>query len=237
MPSDVPTPLLSARDLVAVLEGDAGEVRVLDGVALDLSEGEVIDVVGPSGSGKSTLLRALARLLPAATGTLLLDGLATTEFGPQEWRTYVTLLPQKPVVADGTVRDNLALPWRFKVRAAEGRPGEHDFREALDALGLEEISLDREAARLSVGQQARLAFARVLLTAPRVLLLDEADAALDDASAARLTTVVDRFAREGGLVGAAGAPGGVVRVRHRADDGLASRRLRLAHGCLQEVPR
>lgn len=210
---------------------------MLDGASLDVAEGEVVDVVGPSGSGKSTLLRALARLLPVASGDLLLDGLPATEFRPQEWRTHVTLLPQKPIVADGSVRENLELPWRLKVRAPEGRPTEDDMRAALDSLGLEDISLDREAVRLSVGQQARLAFARVLLTAPRVLLLDEADAALDDASTARLSEAVELFSAGRGLADRSPIPAGVVRVRHRTDDGLARRRLRLTDGRLEEVPR
>ena len=68
--------LLQARDLVVVLPGDSGDIRVLDGVSLELEAGSVTDVVGPSGSGKTTLLRALARLLPDMSGSLALDGLS-----------------------------------------------------------------------------------------------------------------------------------------------------------------
>lgn len=234
---DVVTPLLQARALTAVLNGDEGAVRVLDNVSFELAKGEVVDIVGPSGSGKSTFMRALARMLPGATGDLRLEGNQAEELSPQEWRSLVTLLPQKPIVADGSVRDNIELPWGFKVRAAAQRPSEEDFREALDSLGLDGVSLDREATRLSVGQQARLAFARAWLVSPRVLLLDEAEAALDDESAARLSAAVERFAREGGHLEAHARPAGVVRVRHRADDGLAARRLRLAGGRLEEVAR
>lgn len=227
--------LLEARELTAILPGDAGDLRVLDGVSLAVARGDVVDVLGPSGSGKSTLLRAIAGLLPGATGQLLLQGRPMDSMSPQEWRCAVTLLPQKPALVPGTVRDNLVLPWRFKVRDPATKPAENTVREALDILGLSSVSLDREAVRLSVGQQARLCFARVWLTSPSVLLLDEADAALDDASSAAVTDVVRRFAAEGGP--ASSAPAAVIRVRHRADDGLASRRLRMADGRLAEVGR
>lgn len=237
MPPYTTTPLLRARNLTVVLAGDTGDMRVLDAIAFDLSEGEIVDVTGPSGSGKSTFLRAIARLIPNASGELTLDGDAAATVPAADWRARVTLLPQKAAVVAGSVRDNLELPWRFKVRSRASIPDEGDLRHALDSLGLEEVALDREAARLSVGQQARLAFARVWLASPRVLLLDEADAALDDESSARLTAAVAHFAAEGGRLAEGSRPGGVVRVRHRADDGLAARRLRLAGGRLEEVPR
>ena len=100
---------------------------------------------------------------------------------------------------------------------------------------MDDVSLDRQAARLSVGQEARLAFARVWLTSPCVFLLDEADAALDPESTASMTEAVRRFVENGGP-DAAGGPTAVLRVRHRETDGLASRRLRLAGGALEEVP-
>ncbi len=90
---------------------------------------------------------------------------------------------------------------------------------ALERIGLADITLDRDASRLSVGQAARIALMRVLLTGPRVLLLDEPDAALDEASSDAVTALTRDFARGGGAV---------VRVRHHRTDGLASRRLCLA---------
>lgn len=236
VPTDA-TSLLEARDLTAVLSGDAGDVRVLDGVSLTLSAGEIVDIVGPSGAGKSTLVRALARLLPSAKGRLVLEGTPAEDISPHDWRARVTLLPQKAAIVEGTVRDNLELPWRFKVRSSGVRPSADDLRASLDALSLEDVALDRDAARLSVGQQTRLAFARVWLSCPRVLLLDEADAALDDDSAAKLSAAVVRFAAGEGGSRVAGGPPGVIRVRHRADDGLASRRFRMQDGRLEQVSR
>jgi putative ABC transport system ATP-binding protein len=227
--------LLEATGLSAALEGDAGELLVLDDVSLSVARGEVVDIVGPSGSGKSTLLRALAGLLPGASGHLALEGMPADSMSPQEWRCAVTLLPQKPALVTGSVRDNLVMPWRLKVRSGITPPAEKTLREALDLLGLGAVALEREAVRLSVGQQARLCLARVWLTSPSVLLLDEADAALDDASAATVSEMVRRFAADGGP--SSEAPAAVVRVRHRADDRIAVRRLHMEHGHLTEVVR
>jgi putative ABC transport system ATP-binding protein len=91
---------------------------------------------------------------------------------------------------------------------------------------MRDVALERDAGRLSVGQQARVALIRVVLTAPRVLLLDEPDAALDDTSAAEVAHITAEFAVAGG---------GVIRVRHQRTDLLASRRLRLLSGVLAEA--
>jgi UDP-glucose/iron transport system ATP-binding protein len=216
------TALLQARDLTAVLPGDTGDVRVLDDVEFDLSAGEIVDVVGPSGSGKSTFLRALARLLPGATGTLSLDGSPAENLPPARWRSAVALLPQKPVLVDGSIRDNLQLPWRLGVRRGQSVPDDATLAEGLGRLGVD-AALDRDASRLSVGQAARIAFLRTLLAKPQVLLLDEPDASLDDASADALAAMTAEFAH---------GHGAVVRVRHHGSDGIASRRLRLEHGRL-----
>jgi putative ABC transport system ATP-binding protein len=215
------TQLLEARELRAVLPGDTGQLTVLDGVALSVRAGEIVDVVGPSGSGKSTLLRALARLLPGATGTLSLDGVPAEKVAPSQWREAVALLPQKPAIVAGSVADNLLFPWRLAVRKQHPAPSSTQLAEGLARLGVE-AALDRDAARLSVGQAARIAFLRTLLTGPRVLLLDEPDAALDDAAADAVAAAITAFA----------AAGAVIRVRHHRSDGIATSRLRLEGGHL-----
>lgn len=221
-----PVPLLEARDLVVVREGDSGPLPVLDGVSLSVASSEVVDVTGPSGAGKTTLLRALARMLPGATGSLLLAGRPADAFSPEAWRALVALVPQRAVLVSGTVRENLLVPWTLKVRQGQPVVGDETLRDTLDRAGLADVNLSREASRLSVGQGARVALLRVLLTAPDVLLLDEPDANLDEESAAQVAAMTVRFAEAGG---------GVVRVRHTRPDGVASRRLRLAGGRFEEV--
>jgi putative ABC transport system ATP-binding protein len=221
--------LLTAEDIVVDLLGDAGSsVRVLDHLDFALEAGTLVDVVAPSGAGKTMLLRALARALPAAGGRLALRGRAAEEIAPESWRAQVALLPQKPAITLGSVRDNLLLPWTLKVRHGATTPSDAALRAALDGVGLDDVALDRDGARLSVGQAARVALLRVVLTKPLVLLLDEPDASLDEASAQQVTSMTRAFVEAGG---------GAVRVRHHRTDGLASRQLRLHAGRLEEVAR
>lgn len=217
--------LLEARSLRVVRHGDAGPLTVLDDASLMVSRGEVVDISGPSGAGKTTLLRALALMQPGASGELLLDGRAPAALGPRQWRARVALLPQRPVMLTGDVRRNLLAPWTLKVRAEAARPDDDELRAALDRVGLEDVALDREAVKLSVGQAARVALLRVVLTAPDVLLLDEPDAALDAGSAAQVAALTAQFAKSGA----------VVRVRHQRPDGVPARRLRLTAGRLHGV--
>ena len=167
----------------------------------------------------------LARLLPGATGELFLDDVSSQRVAAPLWRSQVALLPQKPAIVPGDVRANLLLPWTLKVRHGQALPDTAHLDDALVGVALADIALDRDAARLSVGQQARVALLRVLLTRPRVLLLDEPDAALDDASSEAVATLTRGFAQAGGAV---------ARVRHHRTDGLASRRLHLEAGHLTE---
>jgi len=219
----VSAPLLEARDVRAVRQGDSGPVAVLDGIDLTLQRGQLVEVVGPSGSGKTTLLMALARLLPGAEGQITLDGRPAHEFDPAEWRTLVALLPQRPTLVPGTVVENLRLPWRLKVRDGVEAPSDDALRAALDGVGLADVGPDRDVSRLSVGQASRIALLRTVLTGPRVLLLDEPDASLDDASAAEVTRVTRAFVADGGCV---------LRVSHVRADAAAQARYRLTEGTL-----
>lgn len=199
---------------------------MLDGVSLALPSSAIVDVKGASGSGKTTLLLALARLLPAYEGELALEGRPAEEWPPGRWRAAVALLPQKPALVPGTVADNLLLPFRLRIRRDAPQPSAEELRGGMDALGLDDVGLDRDSARLSAGQQSRVALARVLLTRPRVLLLDEPDAALDDPAAQAVERAVERFTETGGAV---------VRVRHARAGGRSDRTYLLRGGRLEEA--
>jgi len=200
-------------------------VTIFEGVSLALEAGEIVDLVGPSGSGKTTLLRVLARLHSRTSGTLLLDGVPDGDIGPVAWRLAVALVPQKPVTMPGTVRDNLLLPWTLKAREGQTAPSDGELRELLSFVRLDDVGLARDSSQLSVGQVARVALCRSFLTRPKVLLLDEVDAALDSESASAVAAVVARLALDGTAC---------LRVRHRPPDGLAARRVKLADGALSE---
>ena len=129
-------------------------------------------VAGPSGSGKSTLLRLLNRLADPEAGRVLYRGADVRERDPLELRREVMLVPQLPALIEGTVADNV----RFAASLAGADAG---LERVLDLAGLDASYADRDASRLSVGEQQRAMLARALVTQPRVLLLDEPTSALD----------------------------------------------------------
>jgi UDP-glucose/iron transport system ATP-binding protein len=146
--------------------------QVLRGVDARLPEGASC-VAGPSGSGKSTLLRLLNRLSDPDSGTVRYRGTDVREYDVLELRREVCLVPQLPALLEGTVADNI----RF---AANCGDIDADIRRLLDLAGLDDSYAERDARRLSVGEQQRVMLARTLALEPSVLLLDEPTSALDE---------------------------------------------------------
>lgn len=132
-------------------------------------------LLGPSGSGKSTLLRLLNRLADPDDGTVRFHGTDVRELDPLELRRRVGLVPQMPAPVPGSVADNVCFGPRL-----EGR--EVDPERPVRLAGLDRSFLDRDASRLSVGEQQRVMLARALALEPEVLLLDEPTASLDSAA-------------------------------------------------------
>jgi putative ATP-binding cassette transporter len=165
-------PTVTAQPSTAALEIDGLDVQrpdgrpLLGGLALRLTPGEALLIQGASGSGKTTLLRSLAGLWPHARGRV------RAPMGPD-----ALFLPQRPYLPLGTLRAALAYP--------EPRADDARLRQVLDQVQLGHLSgrLDDEADwshTLSIGEQQRLAFARVLLKRPRLVYLDEASSAMDE---------------------------------------------------------
>ncbi len=166
-----------SQNVIASLE-DLGHVfpdgtRTLEGVSLALRSREFVSLVGPSGCGKSTLLRLVAGLLPCSQGRIVVD--------PEEGIGFVF---QSPVLLPWrTVLDNVALPAELQGTARGVR--RRRAAELLETVGLERVG-ERFPAQLSGGMRMRVSIARALSTRPKILLMDEPFAALDDLTRSRL---------------------------------------------------
>ena len=110
-------------------------------------------LLGPSGSGKSTLLRLLNRLADPDSGRVLYEGRDVREYDPLALRREVSLVPQLPALIEGTVHDNVAYGPRLAGRS-------FDARSCLELAGLDPAFEDRDASKLSVGEQQRVMLAR-----------------------------------------------------------------------------
>ncbi|WP_239512359.1 ABC transporter ATP-binding protein [Bifidobacterium aerophilum] len=208
---------------------------IFSDVAFTLRRGDIVDLVGPSGAGKSTLLTTVAQLNPYASADLTLDGTPSTAMTPERWRREVAYLPQRPTLTGASVREAILMPFTLRVHRfaddgsslAERRPDEATLRRTLNTVGCSDIELERPPQDLSVGQQARVCLLRTLLTLPKVMLADEVDAGLDEENADKVGEILAYAAREKGMA--------IVRVRHRAADGRATRTLHLEAGMLTEI--
>ena len=160
--------------------------------ALEVRTGELFAVIGPTGAGKSTLLRLLHFLEASDSGRIAFEGRDVSFPAPLEVRRAIGMVFQRPLMLAGTVRDNLGFGLRLRGRRDDAR-----VRELLERLAIESFA-DREARTLSGGEMQRLALARALAYAPRVLLLDEPAANLDPAHAALIEGIIRDVQRQQG---------------------------------------
>ena len=152
-----------------------GTVRAVDGVDLDIAEGEFFAMLGPSGSGKTTCLRLIAGFDQPSAGDIRLFGQSVRDVPPYR-RAVNTVFQDYALFPHLDVRDNVA----YGLMIA-GKPRVERYREAEAAL--EMVALPgygrRKPGQLSGGQRQRVALARAIVNRPRVLLLDEPLGALD----------------------------------------------------------
>ncbi len=153
---------------------------VLRGANLQVTSGAIQVLIGRSGAGKSTFLRLLNRLEDPTEGVIRFEGVDLAECDPLRLRRDVALVAQEPFLLEGTVRENLMLPFEDD-GAGQGPEEEPEEKMAavLCSVGLDAGMLIRSARGLSVGEKQRVGLARSLMTAPRVMLLDEPTSALD----------------------------------------------------------
>lgn len=216
-------PLLKWSGLTKTVE-DGGMRRLLWDCSAEIRASERIVLTGPSGQGKSTLLRLLALLDEPDSGELRLEGTPASQWEPRQWRRTVCYVSQQPVMLGKTVADNLETASRLHQTPFDRAYAEQLMSEA----GLEGMDWGKGVDALSGGEKQRVALVRSLLLRPKLFLLDEITASLDESNKAAVERILDRIHREDGT--------GYIWITHDVEQAkrIADRSFRLSGGVLTE---
>ena len=221
-------PVLQARGITKTLGAGRAQRRILDGVDLEVQEGEVVAVLGRSGSGKSTLLHLLGGLDRADSGRITLAGQDITSQSPRalartRLRHVGFVFQAFQLIEELSGEENVLMPARLP---GAGRDGERRARRLIGELGLTEIA-GRRPHELSGGEHQRLAIARALVNDPQLVLADEPTGNLDQENGAIVLALLRNLHRRA-----------VVLVTHEPEAAaIADRVLHLQDGklCQEDV--
>jgi ATP-binding cassette, subfamily C (CFTR/MRP), member 1 len=175
-----------------VLRYREGLPAVLKRLNLDIEGGERIGIVGRTGAGKSSVMVALFRMVELSGGYITIDGVDVSQIGLHDLRQALAIIPQDPVLFQGTIRSNLdpfgqyddAHLWESLRRAHLIEEGEAqpsfpaNSQEALSRFHLDQ-SVDDEGLNFSLGQRQLLAMARALVRRAKIIIMDEATSSVD----------------------------------------------------------
>jgi sulfate-transporting ATPase len=200
----LPATVLEAKEVTVVF----GNVRAVDKVSFTLRSGEVLGVIGPNGAGKTTLIDAITGFAPAREGALELNGVDITKQSVRERarRGLARSFQSLELFEDLNVQENVLAacddPSLVRWVTDAVKPSRPILTPAASAavaqLGLMD-DLDRSPAELSYGKRRLLAIARAIASEPRVLMLDEPAAGLDESEREEIVTVIRRLATEWGM--------------------------------------
>jgi len=199
-------------------------IRALDGVSLDIDQGEFVAVVGRSGSGKTTMLDLLGLLLKPTAGQLFIDDVDTTRLSDRErarmrGRKVGFVFQEYNLLSGLNVLENVMLPQRY---VKDGEAGKQRAIELIDRVGLAD-RIKHKPSELSGGQMQRVAIARSMVNRPSLILLDEPTGAVDTETAQQLVDLLKRLNTEDRVT--------IVLVTHDTDiSGQAKRQIRLKDG-------
>ena len=187
--------------------GTINEKKALDGVNLQLNEGDFVTVIGGNGAGKSTVLNAIAGVWPIDTGNIIIDGQDVTGLPEHKRAAFLGRAFQDPMngtTATMEIEENLALAARRGKRRGLSwgitKKEKEEYRELLKMLdlGLED-RMTSKVGLLSGGQRQALTLLMATLKKPKLLLLDEHTAALDPKTAAKVLALSDKMIEENKL--------------------------------------
>ena len=162
-------------------EGTENETKVLDNVSFTAKPGETIALVGPTGAGKTTIVNLISRFYDIQKGTIAIDGYDLKKVKINSLRKQMGVMTQDNFIFHGTVRDNIAYgkldATDEEIIAAAKAVNAHEFIMKMEKGYNTELK--EQGAGLSIGQRQLIAFARTMVSQPRVLILDEATSSID----------------------------------------------------------
>ncbi|HEY0011779.1 MAG TPA: ABC transporter ATP-binding protein [Allosphingosinicella sp.] len=194
--------MLSMRDLSRVYRTETVETTALDGIHLDVADGEFVAVMGPSGCGKSTLLNVLGMLDSPTSGSYIFNGtevagLPEAKLADFRKRNIGFIFQSFNLVDELTVRENVELALLYHdVPAAERR---RRVDEVMDKVGIAHRAKHRPS-QLSGGQQQRVAVARALVGSPNMILADEPTGNLDTQHGEEVMKMLQALNAEGSTI-------------------------------------
>ncbi len=157
---------------------------VLKNLDLEIEEGKTVAIVGETGAGKTTIIKLISRFYDINEGDIKLDGVNISEITKRDLRNLIGLVPQDAFLFTGTIKENLLYAFDNPTPEIEKKMieiskflGLHNFIEALHKKY--ETKLKENASNISIGQRQLIAFARALITDPKILILDEATSSVD----------------------------------------------------------
>ncbi len=170
------------------------EDYVLQGVSFQIVPGEKVAFVGPTGAGKSSIIRLLCRLYEPTRGEVLIDGRNVREFTQAELRQHIGVILQDSFLFSGDVKSNIALGDAYPLAEIRRVAAEMNIAEFIEQLpeGYDTV-LRQRGTNLSAGQRQLLAFARVAIRNPQILVLDEATANLDVGTEVMIQAALNRL--------------------------------------------
>ena len=194
--------MLSMRELARVYRTDTVETTALDGIFLDVADGEFVAVMGPSGCGKSTLLNVIGMLDSPTSGSYVFNGtevagLSESKLADFRKRNIGFIFQSFNLVDELSVRENIELALLYhNVPAAERRTR---VDEVMDKVGIAHRAKHRPS-QLSGGQQQRVAVARALVANPKLILADEPTGNLDTAHGEEVMKMLQALNAEGSTI-------------------------------------
>jgi len=228
--------LIEIRDLTKVYQMGEVEVHALNGVSLDIDQGEWVAIMGPSGSGKSTIMHIIGCLDIPTSGSYILDGVDVSQMVESQLAAVRNhkigfVFQAYNLLARTSAIKQVMLPMQYS-RDGFRTPRAERRERAEAALEMVELAdrMKHRPSELSGGQRQRVAIARALVTDPSILMADEPTGNLDSKSGIEVMEIFHRLHEERGIT--------VVMVTHdEAIGGNAERVIRLFDGRIERVDR